>query len=69
MSEQPRENHSTRLNELTGKPPAAVCGAGHPLLQGMWCERLRGHPGRHAAVTDTAASELALEWGEESDPR
>jgi hypothetical protein len=65
MAEPPRQDHASRLNDLSGKPPPALCGAGHPLLQDMWCQRLRGHPGRHAAVTDAAASDLALEWGEE----
>lgn len=65
MPDQQRD-HASRLNELTASPPAGVCGAAHPLLKGMWCERLPGHPGRHAAVTGTERSELALEWGEEA---
>jgi hypothetical protein len=62
-----RIDHASRLNELTAQRAPSACGARHPLLREVWCERLRGHPGRHGAVADTETAELTLEWNEEEE--
>jgi hypothetical protein len=54
--------HADALNEMTRPPSGATCGAVHPLLAGVSCVRLPGHPGKHGAVADTDATELTLEW-------
>lgn len=64
MSEprQPR-GHAAKLNE----PRPEICGQSHPLLEDLRCERLRGHPGKHAAVGEGSAAEFSLQWGEGRD--
>lgn len=42
-----------------------ACAAPHPLVSGVVCQRLPGHPGSHTAVADTDAAELTLEWNGE----
>lgn len=41
---------------------AGLCASQHPLLDGVRCQRMQGHPGRHGAHVDTSSAEITLEW-------
>ncbi len=66
MSVEP-EVAGSAVSEQASEPPPQACGSRHPLLEDVWCERLKGHPGRHGAVAETNAAELTLEWGAHPD--
>lgn len=44
------------------KPARAVCARPHPLLDEVYCGRLRGHPGKHGAYVDSPSTEMTVEW-------
>jgi hypothetical protein len=48
--------------ETDRKRPQAVCARPHPLLDEVYCGRLRGHPGRHGAYVDSPSTEMTVEW-------
>lgn len=47
--------------EQERKPPRGMCMAGHPLLTGVRCGRLAGHPGGHQAE---ASDGVGVVWTE-----
>ncbi len=49
------------------EPDAALCACAHPLLEGVRCQRMRGHPGRHGALVDSSSAEITLSWSDD-DP-
>jgi hypothetical protein len=61
-NETERDRH-----DLTADLPPGVCADDHPLLEGVRCQRLTGHPGKHGAAVDSSSTELTMEWGESAE--
>lgn len=45
--------------------PRTTCNQRHPLLEDVRCQRLHGHPAKHAANVDAPDPDMAVEWENE----
>lgn len=54
--------HGDRLNRLLSEPPEGTCAHLHPVVDGVRCERSRGHEGSHLARLRSADREVTLQW-------
>lgn len=63
--------HGDRLIRRRDPTPdlSGVCHSPHPLLEGVYCQRMEGHHGRHRASAESARAEFDLEWGDEAKAR
>lgn len=58
------EHDAGRHDEQDRTPPLAVCAAAHPLLEDVYCQRLRGHPGQHAANAESQSVGVFVRWSD-----
>lgn len=63
-----RYGHAERLNAPSAEPPKELCQKAHPLLLGVSCGRLRGHPGKHGAEVASGRENVYMEWPASLDP-
>lgn len=48
------------------REPRTTCNQRHPLLEDVRCQRLSGHPARHAASVDAPDRDMAVEWDDDA---
>lgn len=59
--------HGEKLNRRVASSRNGECARTHPVIDGVGCERPKGHPGEHVARLRSAPREVVLEWEDDGE--